>query len=185
MIAIFVFGLITLSRTQTIQNVTQLSTTQFNPVSGEDFVVADVWGFTDEGREYAVLARTEAGVSIIDVTNPTHPVIAGFVPIAAGGHNLFHAKYYNGYIYTVMRPGPLQIIDARDPYNPTIVKEYSTGFSEAYVIFISDSVAYLADVESSREGVSLIALDISDSVNPIELGTWYRTYHHFLLEMIP
>jgi|GEM_PF-4072552 len=179
--SILVFGLISLSRTQTIQNVTRLSTTQFSPVSGEDFVVADVWGFTDEGREYAVLARTEAGVSIIDVTNPTHPVIAGFVPIAAGGHNLFHAKYYNGYIYTVMRPGPLQIIDARDPYNPTIVKEYSTGFNEAYVIFICDSVAYLADVESSREGVSLIALDISDPVNPVELGTWYRTYHHIFV----
>ncbi len=163
---------------QTIQNVTRLSTVNYSAVAGEDFIVADVWGFTRNGREYAVIARTEAGVSIVDVTDPVHPSIVSNIAIPVGASRLYHCRPYNGYIYAVMRPGPLQIIDARDPNNATEVKQYTTGFNSAYAIFIADTVAYLVDVDSDRTDVNLIILDISDPVNPVELGTWYRTYHH-------
>jgi len=158
-----------------------LATVQYSAVSGEDFIVGDVWGFTRDGREYAVISRTEAGVSIVDVTSPTQPVIVSNVDIPAGGNQLFHSRPYNGYIYAVMRPGPLQIIDARDPNNAFEVKQYSTGFNQAYVLFISDSTAYLADVDSDRQDVNLIVLDISDPENPVEVGTWSRTYHHIFV----
>ncbi|WP_457566098.1 choice-of-anchor B family protein [Caldithrix abyssi] len=181
LLTILLLFIVALLKAQTIQNVQRLSTTFFSAVAGEDFIVADAWGFTDEGREFAIVPRTEGGVAIVDVSTPTNPVIASSLPIPAGGHRLYHAKYYDGYIYAVMRPGPLQIIDAHDPYNAQVVNEYANGFSEAYVIFIADTVAYMADVTSTRTNVNLIALDISDPLNPVELGTWYRTYHHIFV----
>ncbi len=163
---------------QIIEDVARLGKIKFPPAGDENFIHSDVWGFTRDGREYAVLARSESGVSIVDVTDPAHPVEASFIPKPANTQRLYHCKPYNGYIYAVMRPGPLQIIDARDPYNATTVKEYSENFSECYSIIIADSIAHLTDVVSATEGVSHIMLDISDPENPVEVGTWHRSYHH-------
>lgn len=163
---------------QIISNITELGHLQYSAASGEDFICGDVWGFSKDGREYAIIALTEQGVSIVDVTNPANPVEVSFITIPNGGGRLYHCKYYDGYMYAVMRPGPLQIIDARDPANAQAVLEYDTNIDEIYSIFIADSIAHLTDVESPDENIKHIFLDISDPLNPVELGTWHRIYHH-------
>ncbi len=163
---------------QIISNITELGHIQYSAAGGEDFICGDVWGFSKDGREYAIIALTEQGVSIVDVTDPANPVETSFITIPGGGGRLYHCKYYNGYMYAVMRPGPLQIIDARDPANAQVVLEYDTNINEIYSIFIADSIAHLTDVESPDANIKHIFLDISDPLNPVELGTWHRIYHH-------
>ncbi|NOG45747.1 MAG: choice-of-anchor B family protein [Calditrichaeota bacterium] len=167
-----------LAQGQGVQNVNVLNRFDLTHHIDDGGSIADVWGFTKEDREFAVIALTETGVTIVDVTDPYNPVEASVIPIPPSASRLYHVKPYKNYLYAVMRPGPLQIIDMTDPYNAFEVTTYSTGFDEVYGLFISDSLAHLYDVESSRSGVSYIILDLSDPENPVELGVWGRTYHH-------
>src|SRR5262245_37034367 len=41
---------------------------------------SNIWGYTDpQGREYALLG-TDIGLSIVNITDPRHPVEVAFVP---------------------------------------------------------------------------------------------------------
>src|SRR4030066_1244553 len=61
---------------QTPLNVELLGS--LNPYPGKGF--SSLWGYTaDDGREYALLG-VEDGTSIIDITNPSVPVEADFIP---------------------------------------------------------------------------------------------------------
>ncbi|RMG21170.1 MAG: choice-of-anchor B family protein [Methanobacteriota archaeon] len=143
--------------------------------------IGDVWGYCQDGKEFALVGVTDGGVSIIDVTNPRSPVEVSWIPIPPGGDLLYHVRPSNkGYAYAVMRPGPLQIIDIRDPYNAHEIAQYSTNFTGCYGLFIYEDRDWLIlhDTKGSPPEVSLIILDISNPVNPVELGTYSSQFHH-------
>jgi len=169
--------------TQIINNVNLLSFFDLSYRSLEPWI-GDVWGYSKDGKEYALVASTDGGVIIIDVSNPRNPIEASWIPLPEGANNLFHVRPSNrGYAYAVMRPGPLQIIDIRDPYNAREVSQYSINFSGCYGLFIYEDkdLLILYDTDGSPPGVSLILLDISDPVNPVQLGTYSSQYHHVLV----
>ncbi|NOX36037.1 MAG: choice-of-anchor B family protein [Calditrichaeota bacterium] len=143
--------------------------------------IGNVWGFCRNGREYAVVAITDAGVAIVDVTDPANPVEASFVPKPPNTDRLYYAQPYSkGYVYATMRPGPLQIIDVRDPYNAKEVGLYSQNFTEAYKPWVDElrERLYLIDTQGGPAGVSTIVLDISNPTQPVEVGTYGVGYHH-------
>ncbi len=146
--------------------------------------IANVTGFTKNGREYAIVAVSDGGISIVDVTTPSNPVEVSFVPIPTGADRLYYAEYYSrGYIYATMRPGPLQIINVKDPSNAFEVGQYSQGFSEAYRPWVDErnNRLYLVDTENNPNSYNLLILDISDPENPTEIGGYSSTYHHIYL----
>ena len=78
------------------QSVSLLGT--LNPYPGQKY--ADIWGYSADGREYAIMGVT-GGTSIIDVTNPAIPVEIIKIP----GPNSFYEwrdmKVHSHYAYIV------------------------------------------------------------------------------------
>ncbi len=161
-----------------VENVQQLGFIDLNYRSPADRSVAGVWGFTQDGREYALVPITDAGISIVEVTDPTNPVEVSFVPMPAGTDRLYYAQYNKGYIYAIMRPGPLQIINAKDPANAFTEALYRPNFNSVYGIFIADTLLHLSDVDGAPSGMKNFLLDISDPVNPVEVSSFPGAYHH-------
>jgi len=62
----------------------------------------EVWGFVQDGREYAVIGST-MGAHIFDVTDPINSTMVMFIPGAYQGSGVIHRDYhdYNGYLYMV------------------------------------------------------------------------------------
>ena len=74
----------------------------------------EVWSVAVNGHEYAVIGSTK-GTHFIDVTDPTQPFEADFIPGKAQGASIIHRdfKTYKHYIYGVCDEGAssLQIMD--------------------------------------------------------------------------
>ncbi len=101
-----------------------LAAVSFAPSRGRSGSYGDVWGYTaPDGREYALLALRNAGLSVIDVTDApaAAPVEVGFVPTAEGASDSKDVKVYGHYAYLANERGPVQIIDLSDPAAPVQV----------------------------------------------------------------
>jgi choice-of-anchor B domain-containing protein len=150
------------------QTVTLLGT--LNPYPGTKY--ADIWGYTDgNGREYAIMGVT-GGTSIIDVTDPANPVQVTMIP----GPNSFYEwrdiKTHSHYAYVVTEGtgsgSGMQIIDlANLPISATLVNTYTATFVTAHDLYIDNGYAYVVGA-SNGSGVHI--LDLSDPVNPAEVG---------------
>ena len=85
-------------------NVTFQSVTYFTGQS-----LANVWGYTAGGQEYA-LVGAQTGMSIVNITNPASPVFVTTIP---GPNNLWkEIKTYQHYAYVVSEGGMgVQVVD--------------------------------------------------------------------------
>lgn len=74
----------------------------------------EVWGYAQDGREYAFLGST-LGVHVIDVTDPASPVQVDLVPGRFSGQGVIHRDYkvHDGHLYATCDQGAssLQIMD--------------------------------------------------------------------------
>jgi uncharacterized secreted protein with C-terminal beta-propeller domain len=101
---------------------------------------------------YAYVADSRKGLLIIDISNPSSPVLAGTYNIPGGFHGVFVS---GNYAYVINHQG-LQIIDISNPSSPTFTDSYDTP-GAAFGVTVSGNYAYVAD------GFSRIpVLDISD-----------------------
>ncbi len=120
----------------------------------------DIWGYTDSasGKQYALLCVSKSGLRVIDVTDPSNPVLAG--SISGNGVNGFDVKTWKNYAYTVAGAPSVggKIIDLADPANPILVGEFPGGHN----IAISDS-GYLY---ISAPGLRVFDLN-ADPLNPV------------------
>jgi len=100
------------------------------------------------------------GLRIIDVENPSNPVEVGYYNTLSGSVGV---AVSNGYAYVATSHGGLQIIDVTNPAAPT---QISSIMSSAWSVALSDSYAYVGDMEP----YGLRIVDIVDPINPIALG---------------
>lgn len=143
---------------------------------------ANIWGYAANGREYALLGCYE-GISIIEVTNPSAPVEVVFI---RGARSIWREiKTHSHYAYVVhdsnddgfATPG-LQIIDLSQlPATATLANTYNTTLPDgfAHTLYIDNGFAYLHGTRSNR-GANI--LDLSDPINPVEVGGWAQNYWH-------
>jgi hypothetical protein len=107
------------------------------------------------------LADSEAGISIIDVSNPAAPALAGALDTPdnvrgidlAGDYALLSTIYSGVYV-----------VDVSNPATPAIVESVAT-FVNAYDVKVSGNYAYVAD---SYAGVHV--LDISNPATPFMIA---------------
>jgi len=148
------------------QNVDFLG--QLNPYPNSAY--ADIWGYSADGREYALMGVT-GGTSIIDVTDPASPVEVEFIPgPLAPLYEWRDIKTHLNYAYVVTEGTGsgqgLQIIDLSNlPTSASLVNTVDTWFSRAHNIFIDNGYAY---VIGTNGGGGMHILDLSDPVNPIQ-----------------
>ncbi len=139
----------------------------------------EVWGLAVNGHEYGIIGST-AGTHFIDVTNPTQPFEAHFVPGAFQGGGVVHRDYhdYNGYLYAVCDEGQstLQIIDLRGlPEAVEVVYESAQDIRRSHNIFIDTATArlYALAMAGNQGGAAAMRIfDVSDPLNPVRLGSY-------------
>jgi len=117
---------------------------------------------------YAYVADGEAGLRIIDISNPAAPAEAGSFDTGDMAINVFVA---GNLAYVADGEDGLRIIDIQNPAQPAEVGFYETD-GYAIAVYVSDNYAYVAD-----DVAGLRLIDVNDPVNPKEVGFfdtgWY------------
>lgn len=143
-------------------------------------VYNEVWGYAVNSHEYAIIGTTE-GTHFIDVTNPTVPFQAFFVPGKVRGGQIIHRDYhdYRGYLYAAAGEGDnstLQIIDMRElPDKIIVAYDQKDIFRTAHNIFIDTTTAklYALAARGDSNGYApLRTFDIRNPTNPVVLGEY-------------
>jgi hypothetical protein len=144
---------------------------------GRNFIIADV---SDSGNpaelgrillpsgpnnltvngNLAYVAAFDAGLRIIDVTNPANPIEAGFFDTGLA----VDVTVSGNYAYVASGGDGLRIIDVSNPANPIQVGSYgSRGFANG--VAVSGIHAYVTE---ATEGLRII--DVSNPANPTQVG---------------
>ncbi len=114
-----------------------------------------------DGR-YAALSREGTstrrdGPVLIDLADPTNPVIAGYIDdarITGGVHNMFAQ---DDYLFALAGGDKYIIFDVTDLANPTYVSEYNHPDSRIHDVWVSDGMAY-----SSEWGNGVVVVDVGN-----------------------
>lgn len=145
----------------------------------------EVWGIAVNGHEYGIIGST-AGTHFIDITDPTMPWEAFFVPGAATGASIIHRDYhdYAGYLYAVCDEGQstLQIMDITHlPDSLPVVYDSKARFSRSHNIFIDTASALLYTLATSGGDSPYSGMRVYDLANPISptLVGSYNTFGSF------
>lgn len=135
---------------------------------------SDIWGWEQNGKEYAVIGST-IGSHIIDVTNPNNPIEIDTV-IGRFTGNVIHRdfKVYNGYLYMVCDEGPssLQIADLSYlPDSVHVVYDEDSLIVKSHNLFIDTATARMYSCGGSKPtgGNDLSIFDLSNPASPILL----------------
>lgn len=115
---------------------------------------------------YIAMACQEAGLQVIDIAEPSSPVlVGGYVSerVAGKDQNAVGITVVNGIAYLAENQGGMKIIDVRNPAMPVFLGHGPTLFAKC--IAVSGTRAYVADY---LEG--LVVFDISDPRDPKRLG---------------
>ena len=151
----------------------QWKDTTLVPTSAYNNTYNEVWGFVQDGREYAVIGST-AGTHIFDITNPLAlPLTPIFVPGSSQGPHLVHRDYhdYEGYLYIVADEGSSSTLKVLDlsflPDSVSIVYNSDSLFTTAHNIFIDSATARMYACGPNSTNVEIISL--TDPENPVLL----------------
>lgn len=115
------------------------------------------------GRYAYVVNNASFILQIIDVSNPTNPVVVGSVSTTAPATCVAAAGRY---AYLVAGNSTLQIVDVGDPANPVTVSSVSTSGAPRGVA-IAGHYAYVAN----NTGDSLQIFDVTDPANPVSVAS--------------
>ena len=117
-------------------------------------------------------AINDAGLRVIDVTDPAAPVEIGFCgypgagsarAVAAAGHYVYVVHY--SYVDDDESSGLLQVIDVANPAAPVEIGRYRTAkWIEIWDIAVSGGYTYIAD------DVGLRVIDVTNPQSPTEAG---------------
>ncbi|MBK5283843.1 MAG: choice-of-anchor B family protein [Bacteroidia bacterium] len=138
------------------------------------------WGWVDttNGREYAIIGASKPGTYIVEVTNPTAPVLRAYVPgIGNANKSIWHEiKSYGKYVYIASDdggPNTFQIVDMSYlPDSVHIVHNDSTLFKRSHTIYIDGDKLYCGAV--TRPGSVFYSMAVYSLANP-EMPLLLRT----------
>ena len=153
---------------------------------------SNIWGYTDgRGNEYALLGA-DAGLSIINITNPTQPVEVAFVP--GPNSSWREIKTYSHYAYVVSEgtsPSQytgIQVVDLSKlpnaaPFSsvrwPNVTansaRAHSVAVDDAGYLYIQGGTA-TAGTGGSSGGIRIFSL--VDPAKPAPVGFYNARYVH-------
>ena len=112
---------------------------------------------------YAYIAAFTNGFQVVNISNPTNPVLAGTYPAPAA---VIDAYIQGNYAYLATGQTGLKIVDITDPANMPVVGSWvsSDFFDRPNACFVSGNYAYLGTNGSLR------IIDVSNPANPVAVG---------------
>lgn len=129
----------------------------------------------EDGAQRYAYAGTQAGLDIVDVSNPSAPVGAGFCPTSdhASGAAIAESGTQR-YAYIAAWTSGLRIFDVTNPASPIESGSYNTP-GQAYGVALADSGAYrYAYVADWGGGLRII--DVTNPAAPFSVGYYSTPY---------
>lgn len=145
--------------------------------------LANLWGYVDElGNEYAIVGM-EAGVAVVDVTNPSTPTQVFF---ATGVNTIWReVKVYGDKAYITNEGGNgLMIIDlAPLPSSTALTVTNYTGstypFTTSHTLFIDENgYCYVFGANNGVGGAIILNLNLPTTNPSFEVGRYNAYYIH-------
>jgi choice-of-anchor B domain-containing protein len=175
LLAAFSFSGVNAQATYTAQNIGLLSNWDDPSVPAEPVYSIrynGIWGWDDgNGNEYALIGAS-SGVYFVNVTVPTAPVVADFVP----GHRTNciwrEIKTYGNYAYLVSddaSPNSFQIVDMQYlPDSVHVVHDSNTIFERSHTIFVDGNKLYCGTVKGGvfSSTAAMAVFDLTDPAQP-------------------
>ncbi len=130
-----------------------------------------VWGWKNPKNnvEYAILGQGK-GTAIIDLSNPTAPTRAAFVPGRRDKCIWREYKTYKNYLYAISddaSPNSFQIIDLSYlPDSVHVVYDGTDLFEKGHTIFIDDDKMYIGYVKGSTIPNGVSSMSVYSLANP-------------------
>jgi|GEM_PF-6430754 len=118
-------------------------------------------------RAYIATASCDTGLMVVNITDPTAPVIEGSASFGASGKVSISVSGNYAYVATGTT---LEIIDVSIPTSPTDVKSYTKLNAQINGVSISGNYAYLSYYDTSSQKGGFQILDVTDPTNPVEKG---------------
>lgn len=151
-----------------------------------EYPVNDVWGFVQNGREYAV-GMTRFGTSFVDVTNPIDPVQVHWQDGVES--NWRDGKHFGNYVYvTNESSGGMRVYDLTNFPDALTYTDWEGGdfqgtfnvLDEAHNVFIDENgICYVIgyNYPALIGGVMMLDLNV-DPVDPPIVGIYDDGYVH-------
>lgn len=116
---------------------------------------------------YAYVAAGNAGLRIVDVSNPATPIEIGYTTFSRGAQD---ATIQGNYAYVAAGYAGLRIVDVSEPVNPTEISHTTLTTGPAWDIVVAGSYAYIA---AGFGGLSIV--DIANPAAPSEVSSYWTT----------
>jgi choice-of-anchor B domain-containing protein len=133
---------------------------------------ADITGFAQDGREFAVMGLTN-GATFVDVTDPYNPYEVGYIP---GSNSIWRdLKYWNEHIYigTEANDG-IKVVDVSNPDNPILVNTIMDVDNSHNIHLDADGFLYIIGADT----YDIWIYNLSIPAQPELVGTWSGEYLH-------
>ncbi len=170
-------------------NATLQSLTSVNALGGSGDG-NDSWGWTDptNDKEYAIMGVSN-GTSFVDITNPSSPIVLGFLPTQTNSSSWRDIKVVNDHAYIVSEAGShgIQVFDLtrlRSVASPPVTFNtdgFTNAIGSAHNIVGLEETGYVIAVGAGSASGGLVFFDVnndpSDGVNgtptsPVQAGTF-------------
>ena len=144
-----------------------------DPVLQGEYEVSDHVNAVAVSGNFAYLATSKSGeeLTVVNISNPSAPTQAALVDIP-NVSQAFDVAVSGSYAYLVTPSstggGEFYIYDISNPSAPVFRSDFELG-SHVYGVYVSGSRAYLS---SSKVDKELVILDVSNPVNPTEIGSF-------------
>ncbi|UCE39200.1 MAG: Ig-like domain-containing protein [Thermoplasmata archaeon] len=120
---------------------------------------------------YAYIADEEGGLKILDVSDPSYPVLLGFHE--TGGWS--SAVFVEGdYAYLAEGWDGITVVDVNNPTSPTFAWSFNIPFGNAEGIFVLGSYAYAAYYD---DGLRIININTQEEVGDVPAHHYSYSVH--------
>lgn len=158
----------------------RISLQQFSAALGVNFNSgSDCWGYTSpSGREYAIMGLN-SGFAFVEITNPSQPDIVGFVskPSALWGDAAIIGQY--AYLVSDSAGDGIRIANLSNIDNGVVTlaaTRMPSGLRTVHSALAHNGVLYVSGSNLPSSG--LVALSVTDPLNPVVVGNYSGTYCH-------
>ena len=115
---------------------------------------------------YAYVANRETGVLVVDISDITHPNLVTTINTIDSATDV---QVKDTTLFVADRRGGLLLFDITDPENPIFMSQYKSIDNPLDEVLGLDVVGYLVYIANYFSGLTVV--DISDSLNPIKVGS--------------
>jgi hypothetical protein len=126
--------------------------------------IQDIALFSVSGEQYAAVADNDAGVQIVDITNPASPALRGYYNT---GDDALGIQVNNGYAYVANGNSGLMVLSLSNPLYPQEAGALADGYTDRLAIQASGTNIFAY----TSNGGGLAIVDITTPANPTLTGT--------------